>query len=172
MKLTTLLTPLTLITLASADAAAIADSLRAVNTATLELQSTVAKWKGTLLTSLPIIKESAELLIATKKGTKAAKSTDKTLEFLEVLGVAELTINLATSVNATMTTLIQAKPKFDRLKMGPLILVNLGIQKKATEEMSTAIAEKVPEELRELAGELVKPIEDAFEIAIDAFHPF
>jgi len=84
--------------------------------------------------------------------------------------VAVATNTLAGSVNSSLSALIQAKPKFDKLLLSPVILINLGLQRKATTEMSRAIVEKVPAELQGVAEELVRPIDASFELAIDVFH--
>jgi hypothetical protein len=172
MKFTALLGPLALAAgTVLANGASIVSSLSAIDNATLHLQSTVASWNGKLFTALPIVIESTSLLDAIKKGTKTAKDSAP-LEPLEAIDVAGATITLAGSVNSTLTTLISAKPKFDKLKLSPLILINLSLQRKATGQMSEAIIAKVPAELQELAKNLVEPIDDAFGKGIEEFHPF
>lgn len=170
MKLTTFLTPLALLGPVLADGAAIVSALTTVDESTTKLGGAVTNWKGDIFGTLPIISESTALLIQVKKGTKTAEDSEP-LDLMATLDVAVATGKLVTSVNATMSALIGSKEKFDKLFMSPLIFVNLGLQKRATTEMSEAIIAKVPAELQELAGSLVAPIDASFELAIDAFHP-
>ncbi|KAK0627573.1 hydrophobic surface binding protein A-domain-containing protein [Immersiella caudata] len=168
MKLTTLLAPLSLVATVFAQGV-IEQSLTTVNEQALELQQAVESWKGSFLGTLPIIKESTDILDSIHKGTKAAKGSPP-LDVLGAIGVAVATQTLAQSVNTTLTTLIAAKPKFDKLLLSPAILINLSLQKAATTKMSEVIIEKVPVELQPTAQELIKPIDAAFEFAIQRFH--
>ncbi|KAK4150782.1 putative antigenic cell wall protein [Chaetomidium leptoderma] len=171
MKFTTLLAPLALVGTALADGKAVVAALTKVDETTGKLGDAVTKWKGDIFGTLPIIAESTTLLVQVKKGTKTAEESEA-LDFDATLAVATATNNLVTSVNTTLSALMDAKPKFDKLLMSPLILVTLGLQKRATTDMSAAIIAKVPAELQELAKGLVAPIDASFEQAIDAFHPF
>jgi hypothetical protein len=170
MKLTTLLATLSLTGTALADGASIVAALTTVDSTTSKLGTAVSTWKGTILGTLPIITESTALLVEVKKGTKTAEQS-AALDVPATLDVATATNKLVTSVNTTMSALIAAKSKFDKLLLTPLIFVNLELQKKATGEMSEAIIAKVPAELQELARGLVAPIEKSFELALDEFHP-
>ncbi|KAK0721654.1 hydrophobic surface binding protein A-domain-containing protein, partial [Lasiosphaeria miniovina] len=142
-----------------------------VDNSTLNLQSNIAGWKGDLLGTLPIISESTALLASINKGTKLAKASTA-VDFLGAIGVALATVSLATSVNTSLTAVIAAKHKFDKLKLSPVILVDLDLQKKATTDMSNASAAQVPADLKDLAATLVEPIFAAFDKAIDVFNPF
>jgi hypothetical protein len=170
MKLTTLLATLSLTSTALADGASIVFALTTVDATTTKLGTAVSTWKGDILGTLPIITESTTLLVQVKKGTKTAQQS-KALDVAATLDVATATNKLVSSVNTTMGALIEATSKFNNLLLSPLIYVNLGLQKKATGEMSEAIIEKVPAELRELARGLVAPIERSFEMALEEFHP-
>ena len=169
MKFTTLLAPLALIGTALADSKSIVGALTTVDDTTVKLGSAVAKWKGDILGTLPIVAESTALLVQVNKGTKTAKDS-AALDFTGTIEVATATNKLVADVNATMTALIGAKKKFDKLLMSPLIFVNLGLQRKATAEMSAAIIAKVPADLQALAQNLVAPIDKSFELALAAFH--
>ncbi|KAK3389187.1 hydrophobic surface binding protein A-domain-containing protein [Podospora didyma] len=171
MRFTTLLNPLALAATVLGDYTAIVASISDINKSTLKLQTNVNNWKGNLLGTLPIISESTALLEAIKKGTKTSKASEA-LNFTGALYVAEGTISLANSVNATMTALIAAKPKFNKLLLGPIILVNLGLQKSATDDFSAAILTKVPADLKAVAESLIAPIDKALEKAIDEFRHF
>lgn len=170
MKLTTIFVPLAFIGAALADGAAIVGALIEVNDATVGLGEKVGSWKGDILGTLPIVAESTSLLIEVKKGTKTAEESEA-LDVSQALQVATATYHLVRSVNTTMTNLIDAKPKFDKLLMSPIIFINLGLQRKATTEMSEAIISKVPAGLQAIAQDLVAPIDASFELAIDTFHP-
>ncbi len=154
-----------------ADGAAIAAALEKVNNITTTLQTTVSSWDGDLLGALPITIQSAELLSAINEGTKTAKAS-AALETLEAVTVAEDTIALGSSVNSTITAIIAAKPKFDKLLLSPVILLNLELEKSATDELSAAIIEKVPAALQATAQQLVSVIDDSFDEGLDAYNPF
>jgi len=169
MKLSTLFVGLALMASTILGQGAIEKSLISVNDQTLRLGQAVSAWKGNLIRTLPIIKASTGILESVAKGTKTAKQSEP-LDFLGALGVAVATNTLAGSVNSSLSALIQAKPKFDKLLLSPVILINLDLQRKVTTEMSRAIVEKVPAELQGVAEELVRPIDASFELAIDVFH--
>lgn len=169
MKFATLIAPLALAAQALADAKAIVDALATIDATTVKLGAAVNKWNGDLFGSLPIVSESTTLLVQTKKGTKAAEGSEA-LDFYGTLDVAKATNNLVKSVNATMTALIGAKPKFDKLKMSPIIFLTLEIQQGATTDMSNAIIAKVPVQLQDLAKDIVKPIDESFKKAIDVYN--
>ena len=169
MRLTTLLTPLALITTAVADSKSIVAALTSADTATAKLGTVVTSWKGDILGALPIVTDSTALLITVKKGTKTATDS-AALDFYGTLDVATATQHLTATVNSTLSALIGAKHKFDKLLMSPVIFVTLELQKKATADMSDAIIAKVPAQLQELAKDIVAPIGASFEVALDAFH--
>ncbi|KAF4451324.1 antigenic cell wall [Fusarium albosuccineum] len=136
--------------------------------ATLALNKTIATWPRTLIGTLPIITKSTELLAEIHKGTKVARASEP-LSFDETLQVAQATINLAADVNTTLETVIRAKPDFDRLLLSPVILLNLKLQQDASEDFSSAVIEKVPEELQGNAETLTKGIDDSFVKAIKKY---
>ena len=168
MKFTTLLAPLALVGAALADSKSIVGALTTVDGTTTKLGNAVAKWKGDLLGTLPIVAESTALLVQVGKGTKTAKDS-AALDFAGTIDVATATNKLVVSVNTTMTALIGARKKFDKLLLTPVILIDLGLQRRATSEMSAAIIAKVPADLQALAKNLVAPIDASFALAIAAF---
>ncbi|KAK4134439.1 putative antigenic cell wall galactomannoprotein [Trichocladium antarcticum] len=171
MRLVTLLAPLAFAASVLADGQAIAGALAKTDTATAKLGAAVSKWRGDLLGALPIVAESTGLLTTVKKGTKTAENSEP-LDFDGTLAVAHATQKLTGTVNSTLTALINAKPKFDKLRMSPLIFITLELQKKATNDMSDAIIAKVPEQLQALARDIVAPIAASFEVALDVYHLF
>ncbi|KAL2264113.1 hypothetical protein VTK26DRAFT_1982 [Humicola hyalothermophila] len=171
MKLTALLAPLALAGAAAADSAAIVAAVNAAAEGTTALGAAVSNWKGDLLGTLPIVTESTALLVTVKKGARTAEESDE-MDFYGVLDVAHAVTDLTGVVNATLTALVDAKPKFDRLLMSPLIFATLELQKRATGEMSEAIVAKVPEQLQDLARDIAQPIDASFELALDEYHPF
>ncbi len=143
-------------------------ALTTVDGTTTKLGNAVAKWKGDLLGTLPIVAESTALLVQVGKGTKTAKDS-AALDFAGTLDVATATNKLVVSVNTTMTALIGARKKFDKLLLTPVIYIDLGLQRRATSEMSAAIIAKVPADFQALAKNLVAPIDASFALAIAAF---
>ncbi|KAK3318812.1 hydrophobic surface binding protein A-domain-containing protein [Apodospora peruviana] len=171
MKIATLLTaPLAALVLSTT--VSISDALAKVNKDTVTLGAHVGNWNGKPLGTLPIVADSTTLLADIKKGTKAAKATRETLTTTEALNVAASTMELATNVNTTLTNIIAAKRKFDKLALSPVILLNLKLQQQATAEMSEQIIAKVPTGLQAVAEILVKPIEEGFVKAIDVYDLF
>ncbi|EAQ87682.1 hypothetical protein CHGG_04301 [Chaetomium globosum CBS 148.51] len=172
MKLSTLLPVLPLLlspTLATTtDQPTIVSALTTVNETTTKLGTSVLTWHGGILGTVPILAESTALLIQVKQGTDAASASDP-LDVPGTLAVATATGALVKSVNATLGAIVDAKGKFDRLLLSPLIAVNLGLQRRATAEMSEAVIGKVPEQLRELARGLVAPIDQSFGVAVEAY---
>ena len=155
--------------LASGDS--IEAAINTIDESTLGLNEHVANWDGKLFGTLPVIKDSAELLSDINKGKKVA-SESEALDFGETIQVAGATMKLATDVNTTLETVIQAKPKFDKLLLSPIILANLKLEQHATDKFSAAVVEKVPQELQETAKQLVAGIAESFDKAIDVYDLF
>ncbi|KAK2589952.1 hypothetical protein QQS21_012374 [Conoideocrella luteorostrata] len=157
---------------AIADGKVITDAMATIKTKTADLGTTVANWKGDLLGALPITIKSAELLKQLKQSTKAAeKSAALTTE--ESLAVAGATGDLAKVVQSTLKTITDNKPRFDKLIiLSPVVLLNLELQHDATEDFSSTVVSKVPAELRPIASGLIKPIDDAFNAAIEKYKKF
>lgn len=76
-------------------------------------------------------------------------------------------------MQTVLVTLVNAKPKFDKLVIvSPVVLINLKLQKAATDKFSAAVISKVPVDLKETAEGLVAPIDIAFEAALEEYSPF
>ncbi|KAM5344342.1 hypothetical protein ACJ41O_012879 [Fusarium nematophilum] len=146
---------------ALASGATITAAINEIANATLALNKTIADWPRTLIGTLPIIAKSTALLAEIHKGTKVARAS-LPLSFDETIQVAQATVKLSGDVNSTLETVIRAKPDFDHLLLSPVILLNLELERDATEDFSTAVIDKVPVELKANAEALVKPIDDAF----------
>jgi hypothetical protein len=172
MRFATFLAPLAfLASTVAADAAAIADAVGVINSITLELQSKVTSWKGDLLGTLPIIVSSTELLKDINNATKTAKAS-AALEPLDALTVALAINSLSGTVNQTLTAIVAKKPGFDKLLLSPVILLNLELEKDATDKFGAAVAEKVPENLQDAAAALQATIDGYFDTAIEAYKLF
>ncbi|KAA8629350.1 hypothetical protein SMACR_01077 [Sordaria macrospora] len=172
MKFTTLLAPVAILaSTVAADAASIQTALDTINLSTLKLKNYVDTWNGKLLTVIPIVGESTSLLASINRGKQTAEESEE-LDTLGALGVGEKTSKLATSVNQTITTIITSKPKFDKLLLSPTILLNLKLEKKATEELNDVIISKIPELFRDFARSLSAPIIDSFDEAIETYKLF
>ncbi|CAG9986804.1 unnamed protein product [Clonostachys byssicola] len=156
---------------ALADGPAIVSALEKITGDTKSLNDDVSSWNGGLLGTIPIVAGSTTLLASIHEGQKTAEASEP-LTLLDAIGVAVATQALAKEVNTTISTIVGAKPKFDHLLLGPVILINLELEKKATVGFSDAIIEKLPVEQQPLGAELVKPILDSFDLAIDVYNPF
>ncbi|KAM0249521.1 hypothetical protein ACHAQJ_009027 [Trichoderma viride] len=147
---------------ATADPNPILTALGTITSDTVSLNTTVATFDGNPLTLLKITAQSAQLLAAINAGTKTAnKAANLTLD--QTLDVATATIALATDVNQTITSIINAKPKFDKLLVvDPVILLNLKLEQDATRDFSAAVVAKVPAALQSVAQGLTQGIDDSF----------
>ena len=153
---------------AAADGASIIAAMTKISSATADLNTTVASWSGDILGSLPIIAKSAVLLVNIKSGAHTAAKSDD-LNATEAINVAVATQTLSTGVNQTLESIMAARPKFNKLLISPITLLNLDLQKDATQEFSDDVISKVPEELQSTAEALVKVIEDSFDQAIEYY---
>lgn len=114
---------------------------------------------------MPILIDSTNLLDTIESGTKVARaSANLTLD--ETLQIASATQSLVTIVQETLSTIISAKPKFNAILAGGLILLNLKEEKSETDKFSAAIIEKIPTAFQGLAQNIVAPIDTAFNEAI------
>ena len=168
MLSTTILGGLALTIATAVDGAAIIDSLGTLSTSSAELNNTVAEWSGGLFEALPIVTQSIGLLTDTKEAAGVAEESEP-LTFEEATTLAGAMQGLTTDIKNTLTTLKNTKPKFDKLSLGPVILINLELQKKETDNLSAAVVEKVPEELQEVAQGMVDQVGELFSKAIDAY---
>lgn len=151
-----------------ADGAAIVAAMDEIAAQNKELGDTVAGWNGGLFGTLPIVIDSTKLLIKIKEATKVAEDSEP-LNAIEAITVAQSTQQLAGGVNTTLTHVVDAKPKFDRFLLGPVILLTLKQEKSATDDFSAAVIEKVPEALRGVAQSLVGQIDSSFDNAIASY---
>lgn len=151
-----------------ADGQAIADSVVGIQNATTELGSTVASWDGNILGAIPITIQSASLLSAINDGTKTAQASAN-LADLEAITVGLAVITLVTDVNSTITTLIDAKPKFDKNLLTAVVLLNLELEKGASDKFSDALLEKLPSSFTSTGEQLASEISASFDQAINVF---
>lgn len=83
--------------------------------------------------------------------------------------MAQATQGLVSDVQSTLATIVAAKPKFAKLLLTPVILLNLVTEKDATDKFSAAVIAKVPTAQQALAKSIVAPVDTAFESAISAY---
>ncbi|GAB0138204.1 hypothetical protein EsDP_00006445 [Epichloe bromicola] len=151
---------------------AITHALGLIKTQTADLGSAVTHWRGDLLGALPITAKSAELLEQLKRSRRTADAS-RPLSTDEAFAVAVATGDLSQVVQATLRTFVDNKPRFDKhLILSPVVLLNLRLQRDATADFSDAVVRKVPEDLKDVARGLIKPIDDAFAAAIDKYKVF
>jgi hypothetical protein len=139
-----------------------------ISNATLALNKTIATWPQTLLGTIPITTKSTLLLTAIHNGTLVARESEP-LSLEETLQVAKATSELSNDVSLTLETVIAAKPKFDKLMVSPVILLNLELQRALSADFSEAVIAKVPENLQGNAKALVQGIDDSFAKAIKKY---
>jgi hypothetical protein len=114
---------------------------------------------------LKILGQNTHLLRTIKEGTKVAEVSEP-LEPLEALGAAGETQALVGAVQSSLSTIVSKKSVFQKRLLQPAILLRLKTQQAVSSEFSTAVVEKVPAELREVAKTLVAPVNEAFVAAI------
>lgn len=121
-----------------ADGASISAALGVISADTTTLNKTVASWPGDLLGALPITIQSTTVLTDINKATSIAQDS-AALNDTETLAIAVTTADLITDTNSTLTEIIAAKPKFDKLLLGPIIYLTLASEKDASGKLSAAI---------------------------------
>ncbi|EGR51136.1 cell wall protein [Trichoderma reesei QM6a] len=167
----TLLTllPTLLLTSAQTPANPILDAITSISAHTTTLNTTISTWTGSPLTLLAITAQSGSLLESIYGGTHAAsRAANLTLD--QTLAVASATITLATDVNQTITTIIGAKKKFDRLIVAdPVVLLNLKLERDAARDFADRVVEKVPVDLQGVAKGLTQGIDDSFAEGLAAY---
>lgn len=151
-----------------ADGAAIEGAISAIQNATSALSDTVGSWDGGLLGSLPIIVDSTSLLNTINKGTATAKQSAN-LSDVEGFTVGVDTIQLVTDVNSSLTTIIAAKSKFDKILLTPVVLLNLELEKSASADFSDAVISKLPATLVSAGETLSEEIAASFDQAIGVY---
>ena len=152
-----------------ADGAAIVESLNTLSASSVELDQTVSEWSGELFDALPIVTQSLGLLKDTKDATAVANESEP-LTMEEAVTLATAMQSLITDIEGVLTSIEEAKPKFDELKLGMIILLNLKMQKKETDNFSAALVEKIPESLQEVAQTMADQVAALFDKAIKAYN--
>ncbi|KAL2060661.1 hypothetical protein VTL71DRAFT_9302 [Oculimacula yallundae] len=177
LLLTQLLLPVTLlITQVLADGASISAAIDKISAAAIQLNETVAEFPDNPIYGLTdigdLLIDSTAVLKSIKQATKVAEASGE-LTLLEAIGLAGKITSLASGVQSTLDSTVAAKPKFDKLLVvSPVVLINLKLQKSATEEFGSKVVEKVPVDLRPIAENLQKPILEAFDKAIASYKKF
>lgn len=151
-----------------ADGAAIVDAITGIQNATADLTNTVATWDGGILGALPIVTESTSLLTAINDATGTAEQSAN-LTDIEAVTVGLTILNLVTDVNSSLTTIIDAKPKFDAVFLSGVVLLNLVLEKDASTKFSDAVIEKLPTTFVSTGQTLSGEITDSFDEAIAVY---
>ncbi|KAH6682815.1 antigenic cell wall galactomannoprotein-like protein [Halenospora varia] len=157
---------------ALADGASILAAMATITNSTIALNATVAGFPAGiqgLADIIPLLSDSAILLNDINNAVDIAEASAN-LTTLEAIGVASATIKLSNTVNSTLTTVIAAKGKFDKLLIvSPVILLNLKLEKDSTDKFGAAVLSKVPASLQKTATALLAPIDVSFDLAIAAY---
>ncbi|KAL9115255.1 MAG: hypothetical protein Q9227_001049 [Pyrenula ochraceoflavens] len=168
MKLTSFLPFAAFFSFALADLQSITAAITKIQSDTLQLNETVAGFNGNPLTVLQILAESTALLADINKAAFTAQSSAN-LSDTDALTLAGTVQALSGDVTSTLTTIVDKKPVFQRELLAPGILLNLVLEKDATDRFSSALVSKVPPELQTIAQGLTQPIDQAFDSAIAAY---
>lgn len=151
-----------------ADGAAIKTAVSGITNTTIELGSTVTSWDGNLLTFVTIGLKSYSLVDTINKGTATSKQSAN-LTDIEALDTGFAVSNLVKAVNSTMTTIIEAKSKFDENGVSLLVQIALEMEKDSSASLSNAIIEKLPPSFVDTGKLLSAEIAASFEQTIGAF---
>ncbi|KAG5983960.1 hypothetical protein E4U55_006570 [Claviceps digitariae] len=156
----------------SSSGQAITAALTTIQNKTTDLGTAVSSWNGHLLTALPITLTATDLLTHLHHATSTAHASPP-LTVDGALAVALATGSLSPVVQSTLRTIVRNKPRFDALLvLSPVVLLQLELQRRATADFSDAVVDKVPGNLKGVARGLIKPIDDAFGEAIEAYRLF
>lgn len=146
------LLPLALLTTTVlADGASILAAMGIITNSTTALDNVVTSFPSGILgitDVIPLLSASAKLLSDIQSGTQVADNSAN-LTVAEAIGIAGATQTLSTTVNKTLTDVIAAKSRFDTLLIiSPTVLLNLKLEKKASDDFGAAVVEKIPEALQ------------------------
>jgi len=152
-----------------ADGASILAAMSKVANATVALNETVTNFPSGLAglaDVLPLLVGSITLLSDINQGISVAQASAN-LTLTETVEVASATTSLVSGVQSTLLNIENSKPKFDALLLvSPVLLLNLKLEKEATDKFSAAIISKLPAAFASLAESLTAPIDTAFDAAI------
>ncbi|CZR67934.1 uncharacterized protein PAC_17833 [Phialocephala subalpina] len=153
-----------------ADGASILAAMSTISNATVALNDTLNSFPSSALLAIgdigPLLVDSVTLLDDINSGVKVAQDSAN-LTLAETIQVAQATISLRSVVSSTLANLITVKPRFDQLVVvSPVILVNLKLEKDATDRFGKAVVSKVPAAFQGTAVTLLAPIDAAFNSTI------
>lgn len=159
-----------LVTQVLADGASILLAMDTITNATKALNTTLNSFPDNPFLAIgdiaPLLVDSVNLLDDINHGTTVAtQSANLTLS--ETIEVAQSTLALSSTVSTTLSNLMRTKAKFDKLKViTPVVLVNLKLEKDATDRFGAAVLEKIPPAFQAQAKSLLSPIEASFNTTI------
>lgn len=165
---------LALIALASpvfGDAASISAAFQDIADVALSIKTTVEEWNGGLLGTFPIITGATNLVTTIQKSTDTVEASEVLSED-EALEIAGSTADLITTTLPTLDTVVAAKPKFDKLLLGPVIYLSLTVQKSEITKLGEAVTSKLPEIFVPIAEDLLNELFAKYYEAIAVFKPF
>ncbi|KUJ10988.1 uncharacterized protein LY89DRAFT_595743 [Mollisia scopiformis] len=156
-----------------ADGAAIVSAIDTISSATTTLNDTVTAFPSNPLLALgdvlPLLTDSTALLNDINSATNTAKSSAN-LSTAEAFNVAVATLSLQSTVESVLDNIVSAKSRFDKLLIvSPVVLLNLKLEKQATDNFAAAVVSKVPAALQSTAESLITPIDNAFTAAISDY---
>ncbi|KAF2166704.1 hypothetical protein M409DRAFT_22760 [Zasmidium cellare ATCC 36951] len=146
----------------------IVDAITVIQARTQRVDTDVLAWSGDRRGFRPIFFDSQKLLKSINNGTNVANANES-LDFNGAVNVGLATLNLIPVVNQTLIDFIATIPKFNKLYLTPTVLDSLNQQKAASDAFSAAVIAKVPDGLKDLAGQVTAPIDEDFDVSIAAF---
>nr|POE56493.1 cell wall mannoprotein 1 [Quercus suber] len=152
----------------AADGAAIVSALHTIQSANAALNTSIATWKGDLIGALPILINSNTLINDINNGTAVANASAP-LDTNESINVYTAVTSLSNDVNRTLTSIIAAKPKFDKLFISGITKTELQNSKTATDKFGAAVVAKVPAYLQSTAQGVVTGLDDMFNRALAVY---
>lgn len=169
MLLRTVVAPLALAATVLADAAALNEAIKTIDKNVNNLNTVLANFPGDIFSTIPILFATTTLDSSIKKAATIAKDVEP-LTFDETLALADVTGNVARSAKTCIDTLISVKPKFDKLVIvSPITLGLVKGLRTSTKSLTDIVLTKVPEDLKDVATQLIAEIDAQYVRAIEAF---
>ncbi|RDA89759.1 hypothetical protein CP533_2931 [Ophiocordyceps camponoti-saundersi (nom. inval.)] len=144
-------------------------SMSQINDNLLATEQSLSSWTGGILTVPTVLMRAKTLMDSLNAGVAATKSTG-TLTQEESKNLAELAKNSGESARQLSDSLVAAKSKFAQIPLADAFISSLmGAYAKKTEDLGTALEDKVPETNKRVA-EAIESIQESIKAAQDAYN--
>lgn len=153
----------------SADVCSVKNALLDMEHSLVTLRQGLLDWDGQLQTAIPLLENDMKLQDCIKAATDVAKKTEP-LSVDDTLEIAPIAVNLTDESKATVDTLIDIKPKLDKIMVGSTItLENFKSIRGEVVDFGKALIPKIAAETRDVAKTLIQSVDDNLARGIKAF---